>query len=122
MNDEDPRERLRRLLDALDDEPPDDEEAREVVRALGVDLPALAARLQAKAAKADLDARGPERRAPRAREPVRPRADQIQRIRALATRPGAGAVAAHFRKLEDAGDEELAAILTALRDLLEPHE
>jgi predicted phosphoribosyltransferase len=35
-----------------------------------------------------------------------------------ARRPGGAAVAAHFRKFEEAGDEELRAMLTSLRDLL----
>src|SRR4051812_31453121 len=46
----DPREKLRRLVETLDDEPPTDEEAREVVAALKVDIPALAARIRARAA------------------------------------------------------------------------
>jgi hypothetical protein len=48
----DPREQLRRLREALDDEPPGDEEARETVTRLGIDIPALAARLRARAAEA----------------------------------------------------------------------
>jgi hypothetical protein len=56
-------------------------------------------------------------------EPVRPRAEQIERMRALmdrAARLGRGAtVAAHFRNFEEAGDEELRALVTALRDLLD---
>jgi hypothetical protein len=45
----DPREKLRRLVEALDEEPPGEEEAREVVAALNVDIPAMAARIRARA-------------------------------------------------------------------------
>jgi hypothetical protein len=54
----DPGDRLRNLVAALDDEPPTDEEAREVVASLGVDIPALAARIRARAAEV---ARSPTR-------------------------------------------------------------
>jgi hypothetical protein len=47
----DPGDKLRNLVAALDDEPPTDEEAREVVASLGVDIPALAARIRARAAQ-----------------------------------------------------------------------
>jgi hypothetical protein len=48
-------ERLRNLVAALDDAPPSDEEARVIVAALGVDIPALAARIRARAARAPAD-------------------------------------------------------------------
>jgi hypothetical protein len=48
----DPRTKLENLVAALDHERPTDEEAREVVAALGVDVPALAARIRARAATA----------------------------------------------------------------------
>jgi hypothetical protein len=46
----DPGDKLRNLVAALDDERPSDEEAREVVASLGVDIPGLAARIRARAA------------------------------------------------------------------------
>jgi hypothetical protein len=56
-------------------------------------------------------------------EPVRPRAEQVERLQALlarAARLGKSAgISAHFRKFEEARDDELAAVLTSLRDLLE---
>jgi hypothetical protein len=54
---------------------------------------------------------------------MRPRDQQLARVRALLARAdGAGrgaTVAAHFRKFEEAGDEELRALATSLRDLLD---
>jgi hypothetical protein len=50
LQETDPREKLRRLVEALDDEPPGDEETREVVAALNADIPAMAARLRARVA------------------------------------------------------------------------
>jgi hypothetical protein len=127
----DPRERLRRIVEALDEEPPGEDEAREVVAALGVDVAALAERIRRRAR--EIEAATPDARAlllagfeaarvarRRAPEPVRPRAEQIARIHALMARAEQVQVAAHFRKLEDAGDDELAALLGSLRDLLEP--
>jgi hypothetical protein len=134
----DPGERLRNLVAALDEEPPSDEEAREAVARLGVDIPSLAARIRARASRApatDTERRGAELRLAyeqaeararahaRAPEPVRPRAEQIERIQALvagAARLGKSVgISAHFRKFEEAGDDELAAVLTSLRDLLD---
>jgi len=46
----DPRQTLGRLAEFLDEDLPTDEEAREECAALGVDIPALAARIQANVA------------------------------------------------------------------------
>jgi hypothetical protein len=46
----DPREQLRRLADALDEELPDHEEGRIGVAAMGVDLDAMMARIRARVA------------------------------------------------------------------------
>jgi hypothetical protein len=133
-----PGDKLRNVVAALDEEPPTDEEAREAVARLGVDIPSLAARIRARAARApatDAERRVAElrlaheeaemRARARAREPepVRPRAEQIARVRALldrAARTGRSAgIAAHFRNFEEAGDDELRELCTALRDLVE---
>jgi len=53
----DPREQLRRLAETLGEEPPDDEEARQVVAALGIDIPAMAAQIDALAAAREAEER-----------------------------------------------------------------
>jgi hypothetical protein len=64
----DPRETLRRLVEALDEAPPDDDEARETVAALGIDLDALTSRLRARAAAYEAGATSsPVRRSPEGR-------------------------------------------------------
>jgi len=40
-------EQLQNLIDALEDEPISDEEARETCEQLGIDIPAMAARIRA---------------------------------------------------------------------------
>lgn len=127
---DDPRRKLRHIVDALDDEPPSAEEAAEVVRALGADIPAIAARLRAKIAAAPATEEARKRAelrrayereraaATTAAEPVRPRAEQLAIIRGLLARAGERAVALHYRKFDEATDEELADLVTTLRRLV----
>ncbi|HWU85829.1 MAG TPA: hypothetical protein VN253_01035 [Kofleriaceae bacterium] len=51
------RQQIERLVEALDEEPVDDEEAKEAVAALGVDVKGLAASIRARVAAADAASR-----------------------------------------------------------------
>ena len=121
---------LKSVLDALDEEPPDADEGAEVVKRLGVDIPALAAKVRAQIAAASEESsdharlrreyeQAEARRAKREREPIRPRDEQIARIRELVARAGERRVAVHFRNLDEASDDELAEIATELAELLD---
>jgi hypothetical protein len=133
-SDEEVLEKLRALIDSLDEEPPTQEEAEEIVEQLGVDIKTLAAKVRAQVAAAQAEPptkhdslreryeRSRAKETSREPEPIRPRAEQLARIRSLLHRAKGKAVAAHFRKLEDVSDEELARLATALRDLLDEDE
>jgi hypothetical protein len=79
----DPEAQLIRLVDALDDAPPTDEEARRTCEALGIDLDALHAKLVARvdAHEADRARRAEEEGPPR---PLRAPADRRATRRAHA--------------------------------------
>lgn len=131
------RDKLNRLVDALDDETThsgDAAEARETVKRLGIDVKDMAAKLRAKVAAADAEdrkqrfddaaaayAREVERLERRKAEPKRPRAEQLVVLQGLLAR-APQSVAMHFHKYEAASDDELAELVRSLRHLLNEDE
>jgi hypothetical protein len=125
------RREIEALVEALDDEPIADAEARGVVKALGIDVKELAGRLRANVAEADARDRQVrfaeasqayaeeiERLERRELEAAPTRDLQIATMKALLNRAPAHAVAMHFHKYESVTDEELAELVRALRHLL----
>lgn len=132
-NNNDNRDKLNRLVDALDEEGPhlgDAGDARETVKRLGIDVNDMAAKLRAKVAAADAADRKQrfddaaaayahevERLERRKAEPKRPRAEQLVVLQALLAK-APQSVAMHFHKYESASDDELAELVRSLRHLL----
>jgi hypothetical protein len=129
----DPKERIAQVVDALDDVPVSDEDAKATVDALGIDVKALATGLRAKVAQADSAAR--EQRVHEARQSYAAEVERLERRRPevrmsredrtatfvglLGRIPPAMVLAAHFHKYDSASDEELAELTRALRHLLD---
>jgi hypothetical protein len=126
------RREIEALVEALDDVPVDEADAKATVKALGIDVGALAATIRAKIAAADAADR--ERRYHEARKAY---ADEVERLerrriapeadrealratfRSLMARvPAETRASAHFHKYEAASDEELVELIRALRHLL----
>jgi hypothetical protein len=125
------RREIEALVDALDDVPIDAEHVREKVAELGIDVPAMAARIRAKIAAADAADRkkrfadasaeytsAVERLASRRPEPKRERAAQEAIFKALVAKAPPQAVAMHFHRYESATEDELAEMIRVLRHLL----
>lgn len=126
---------ISRLLNFLDDDIPTPEESDETVRRLGIDIKAMANDIRKKIeandrhqAKARFAAsqlayhQSLQQWSESPKEPIRPRVEQEAMLRDLLSRTGPHQVAAHFQKFEEAGDQELAAMIGALRFLLETEE
>jgi hypothetical protein len=125
---------LKRLAGFVEDAPVSTEEAQATVASLGVDIGSWAAEIQAKANKAFTETATPTRklmdlesaRVKSARKPaaVLPRSAQIANIEELIGRAKTqgATVAAHFRKLEEATDTELAEIAASLAALLDDED
>jgi hypothetical protein len=135
----DPKEKddIRALVDALDDVPIDEQEGREAVKRLGIDVKKWAGAIRQRVAAADEGDRvrrfDEARRAYRedaARyeakeaEPKRSIEESRAVMRALIARVPreSGIAAAHFHKFEEATEEELAEMIKALRHLLNEDE
>ncbi|AKU97419.1 hypothetical protein AKJ09_04083 [Labilithrix luteola] len=125
------RREIEALIEALDDAPIDEEQARETVSQLGIDVSELAGRLRMQVAQAD--ARERETRIHEARKAyaaevealerrrisaTQSRDEQLTMFRALLSKVPPQQVAVHFHKYESATDEELAELIRALRHLL----
>lgn len=120
------------FLDALDDEPVTDEEARETVRTLGIETALWAADVRKRVIAADEAAK--KKRFEEAARAYRVEQEQLaarkveaaesvsaQRAkvkRLLARAPQGTAASVHALKFEQATSEELAQIVTSLRHLL----
>lgn len=127
------REDADRIIAALDAEPMDDADGDIAVRALGIDVTKMAARLRKMVADHDEGARQ-ERFAAAKRDRVsaladlhaadapvvRPRQEQIRRIRSHVARLPPEQVSMHFMKFEEATDEDLARLEVLARHLVEP--
>jgi hypothetical protein len=122
---------IERIVEAMDDEPIDDDKAKETVAALGIDVKQMAAGLRAKVAAADAADRKRtfeaaqaayaaevERLERRKHEPKRSRDENLLAFRSLLAKVPPERVAMHFLKYEAASDEELEELLRALRHLL----
>lgn len=140
-------ERLNRLVEALEEDAIDAQEARDTVARLGIDVMDMAAKLRATIAAASApnaepgastraaatDAAARRQRFDEARrayarelelfesrkaEPTRPRAEQLVVLQSLLAR-APQSVAMHFHKYESASDDELAELVRSLRHLLD---
>jgi hypothetical protein len=133
MTDPKKKDDIEALVEALDDVPVDEEEGRDAVKRLGIDVKKWAGALRQRVAAADETDRA--RRFDDARrvyredaaryeakkaEPKRSIDESRAVMRALMARvPREGAAAvAHFHKFEEATEEELAEMIKALRHLL----
>jgi hypothetical protein len=127
----DTKKKIESLVEALDESPVDDEEAKAAVEELGIDVKSFAARVREKVAAAEAahakkriaDARRAlaeevERLERRKMEPKKSREEQLATFRALLAKAPPQAVAMHFHKYESASDEDLAELIRALRHLL----
>jgi hypothetical protein len=126
MSDEQ-RKQLTSLRRALDEESVADDVAREVVRELGVDVHALAARLRTTVAEWETNDRKrrianaeKQRRRREARiaqlpsEPIRPRAEQLALLEKFKPK-GATSASVHYMKFEKSSQEDLARLVALAR-------
>jgi hypothetical protein len=137
MSDRKKKDDIEALIEALDDVPVDDQEGRDAVRRLGIDVKTWAGAIRQRVGAADEADRA--RRFDEARraykedaarydakkaEPKRSIEESRAAMRALMARiPREGAAAvAHFHKFEEATEEELAEMIKALRHLLNEDE
>jgi hypothetical protein len=135
----DPKEKddIRALVEALDDVPIDEQEGRDAVKRLGIDVKKWAGAIRQRVASADGadrvrrfdDARrayreDAERYDAKKAEPKRSIEESRAVMRALIARVPreSAAAAAHFHKFEEATEEELAEMIKALRHLLNEDE
>jgi len=137
MTDPNKKDDIEALVEALDDVPVDEEEGRDAVKRLGIDVKKWAGALRQRVAAADESDRA--RRFDDARRAYKEDAARYEAKRAEAKRsidesralmralmarvPREGAAAvAHFHKFEEATEEELAEMIKALRHLLNVDE
>lgn len=135
MSRDDENKRLLSLLaDALDDadDPVDDAEAQAFTRRIGINVEALAASFRARVAAADAEDRAKRfseaqgafeaesaSYTTRPREPRRSLEAQRAELSRLAARiPKDAPVSMHYLKFDEATEDELAEMITALRHLL----
>jgi hypothetical protein len=121
-------------VEALDGDTPNEDEAKEVVSRLEIDVASLAANIRnhlqnlkaderkSRFAEAEIAYKREQQMLGRRSEPVRPRREQEVIIKSLIQQAGPNAVAAHFHKYEEANEEELAAMIASLRYLLGENE
>ena len=137
MTDPKKKDDIKALIEALDDVPVDEQEGRDAVKRLGIDVKKWAGAVRQRVAAADEADRA--RRFDDARQAYREDAARYDAkkaepkrsidesrgvMRALIARvPREGAAAvAHFHKFEEATEEELAEMIKALRHLLNEDE
>jgi hypothetical protein len=132
MSDSKTRHEVELLLQALDDEPLTDEDARGAVRRLGIDTKAWAADIRKRVTAANEAERKErfddaqlayqeelERLNARRAEPARSLAEQRAELKRLVARAPREMVASmHALKFDEATEEELAEMIRSLRHLL----
>jgi hypothetical protein len=132
-----PKQDIEALIEALDDVPVDDADARDPVKRLGIDVKQWAGAIRQRVAAADESDRAvrfaearrayaadAERYEAKKSEPRRSVEEQRATMRALMARipRESGAAVVHFHKFEEATEEELAEMIKALRHLLKEDE
>lgn len=136
MTDPTKKDDIEAVIEALDDVPVDEQEGRDAVKRLGIDVKKWAGAIRGRVAAADDADRS--RRFDEARrayredsvrysaeksEPKRSIEESRAVMRSLIARiPREGAAVVHFHKFEEATEEELAEMIKALRHLLNEDE